>query len=129
MATKKIKYIAMEDRLNVVEGFPPQWRVEALNTDTGGIYIAIFDGPGAQLRAVEYEKFKNGVLPAVAASPALLSEKPSESIRIKIKDGGETTLYFSGIYWTQDIKRRTVTAHEKRSIVPVEDEPMNSLGA
>jgi len=134
MATKKIEYIVMEDTLNVVEGLPPQWRVEALNTDTGGIYIAIFDGPESQKRAVEYALFKNGKLPVVAAVNSALPlasgpEKPPASIRIKTKGGGETTLYFSGIYWTQDIKRRTVTAHEKRSIVPVEDEPMNSLGA
>jgi hypothetical protein len=125
MATKKIKYIPMEDTLNIAEGFPPQWRVEALDTDTGGVYIAIFDGPGAQLRAVEYAAFKNGAMPAVV--PGL--EKPAASLRIKIKDGTETTLYFSGIYWTQDIKRRTVTAHEKRSIVPVDEESMDSLGA
>ena len=125
MAIKKIKYIPMEDTLAVVEGFPPQWRVEALDTDTGGIYIAIFDGPGAQLRAVEYAAFKNGAMPV--AVPGL--EKPAASLRIKIKDGTETTLYFSGIYWTQDIKRRTVTAHEKRSIVPVDEESMDSLGA
>ena len=131
MATKKIKYIPMEDTLNIAEGFPPQWRVEALDTDTGGVYIAIFDGPGAQVRAVEYAKFKNGELPATSSITPLTPglEKPPASIRIKTKDGDETTLYFSGIYWTQDIKRRTVTAHEKRSIVPVEDEPMNSLGA
>ena len=125
MATKKIKYIPMEDTLNVVEGFPPQWRVEALDTDTGGIYIAIFDGPGAQLRAVEYAAFKNGAMSVVV--PGL--EKPAASLRVKIKDGTETTLYLSGIYWTQDKKRRTVTAHQKSSIVPADEESMDSLGA
>lgn len=130
MATKKIKYIAMEDRLNVVEGFPPQWRVEALNTDTGGIYIAIFDGPGAQLRAVEYAAFKNGVLPAVSASASSVVEleKPPKTLLITTVNNGDMVLYLDSVIWSYDKRRKHVRAVSKHGIQPIVDNP-RSLGA
>ena len=130
MVTKKIKYIPMEDTLNVVEGFPPQWRVEALNTDTGGIYIAIFDGPGAQLRAVEYAKFKNGELPAVAAvaPPVLESEKFPKTLLITTENNGDMILYLDSVIWSYDRKRKHVRAVSKHGIQPIVDNP-RSLGA
>jgi hypothetical protein len=136
MATKRIEYHAMEDTLLVVEGFPPQWRVEAMNPDTGEVYIALFDGPGAQMRAVEYAKFKNGLMLTPLETGLTLVKTGTNiplattgKLAIRTEAGDEMILYLDGIYWTQDKKRRTVTAHERGSIVPAEDAPMRSLGA
>lgn len=38
---------------------PSHWRVESTNTTFGDIYVAIFAGPMARERAIEYAKFKN----------------------------------------------------------------------
>ena len=36
-----------------------EWRVEAIDTKTGDVFVAIFSGPLAQERAKEYASFKN----------------------------------------------------------------------
>ena len=42
------------------EGIPDEWRVEGVDHDRGGIvYVTIFSGPDAELRAREYASFKN----------------------------------------------------------------------
>ena len=38
---------------------PNDWRVEAIDTKTGDIFVAVFSGPLAQERATEYADFKN----------------------------------------------------------------------
>ena len=39
---------------------PGEWRVEAINFDADGeVYVAIFSGPSAKLRAKEYAAWKN----------------------------------------------------------------------
>jgi hypothetical protein len=38
---------------------PSEWRVEAVNSKTGDVFVAIFCGPLAQERANEYANFKN----------------------------------------------------------------------
>ena len=48
------RFEAIRDRLR-----PSEWRVEALNSKTGDVFVAIFCGPLAQQRAVEYADFKN----------------------------------------------------------------------
>ena len=45
---------AIRDRLR-----PSEWRVETINSRTGDVFVAIFCGPLAQQRAVEYADFKN----------------------------------------------------------------------
>lgn len=38
---------------------PSDWRVEALDSKAGDVYITIFVGPLAEKRALEYADFKN----------------------------------------------------------------------
>ncbi|MGA7920499.1 MAG: hypothetical protein WCA38_12625 [Candidatus Acidiferrales bacterium] len=38
---------------------PTEWRVEAINTETGDVFVAVFRGPLARERAAEYAKFEN----------------------------------------------------------------------
>lgn len=38
---------------------PNDWRVEAIDTKSGDIYVAVFSGPLAEARATEYASFKN----------------------------------------------------------------------
>ncbi len=38
---------------------PNDWRVEAIDIKTGDIYVAVFSGPLAQVRATEYANLKN----------------------------------------------------------------------
>lgn len=37
------------------------WRVEAIDSKSGDVFVAIFCGPLAEERAREYAKFKNGI--------------------------------------------------------------------
>lgn len=39
---------------------PSDWRVESIDIKSGDVYIAIFAGPLAKERALEYAKIKNG---------------------------------------------------------------------
>ena len=38
--------------------FPNYWRVEAIDSKTGDVYIAVFYGPDAKIRAEEYSGLK-----------------------------------------------------------------------
>jgi hypothetical protein len=38
---------------------PGDWRVEAINSNTGDVFVAVFSGPLAQARAAEYANYKN----------------------------------------------------------------------
>lgn len=49
-----LKHEAIEDRID-----PHQWRVECLDLSTGDVYVALFCGPIAKERALEYADFKN----------------------------------------------------------------------
>lgn len=40
--------------------YPSDWRVEAINSNTGDDFVAIFRGPLARERALEYANFQNG---------------------------------------------------------------------
>jgi len=49
-------------RYEVIESreIPGEWRVEAINFDGDGeVYVAIFSGPSAKVRAKEYATWKN----------------------------------------------------------------------
>jgi hypothetical protein len=61
-----IVYESFQDRDN-----PSDWRVEAIDSKAGDVYIAIFAGPLAQERAAEYAKFKNGELSQKATSRSI----------------------------------------------------------
>jgi hypothetical protein len=52
---KALQHKAIKDKEN-----PSDWRVEALDSKAGDVYVAIFSGPLAEQRAIEYAKFKNG---------------------------------------------------------------------
>ena len=42
------------------KGAEDEWRVEGIDYDQDGqVYVSIFSGPGAQVRAKEYALFKN----------------------------------------------------------------------
>jgi hypothetical protein len=49
-----LRFEVIQDRL-----YPSDWRVEALNSKTGDIFVAIFCGTLAKERAIEYADFKN----------------------------------------------------------------------
>jgi hypothetical protein len=54
---------------------PDVWHVEATNEDGDGeMYVAVFSGPGAEARAVEYAEFKNSQ-PAAAPGPERSSSR------------------------------------------------------
>lgn len=38
---------------------PSDWRVEAVDSMTGDVFVAVFSGPLAQARAAEYAGFMN----------------------------------------------------------------------
>jgi hypothetical protein len=41
--------------------FPNEWRVEAIDSKTGDIYVAIFSGPDSEQRAREYAAWQQAV--------------------------------------------------------------------
>ena len=49
-----LHYEAVRDRVR-----PSEWRVEAINSKTGDVFVAIFCGPLSRERATEYADFKN----------------------------------------------------------------------
>ncbi len=51
-----MKYIAIQSN-NVPDN--SEWRVEAIEEPEGQVYLAIFCGPEAQERAIEYAAWKN----------------------------------------------------------------------
>ena len=50
-----VRFETVRDKIH-----PSDWRVEAMNTRTGDVFVAIFCGPSAKERAEEYATFKNG---------------------------------------------------------------------
>jgi hypothetical protein len=49
-----LRYEVIQDKM--ASGF---WRVEAIDTTCGDVFVAIFSGPLAEDRAKEYAAFKN----------------------------------------------------------------------
>jgi hypothetical protein len=49
-----LQHNAIQDKVN-----PSDWRVEAIDIKAGDVYVAVFCGPLAEQRAVEYANFKN----------------------------------------------------------------------
>jgi hypothetical protein len=49
-----LQYNAIQDKEN-----PSDWRVEAIDIKAGDVYVAVFCGPLAEQRAMEYASFKN----------------------------------------------------------------------
>lgn len=49
-----LKFQAIRDNEN-----PADWRVEAIDSKSGDVYVAVFCGPLAEYRATEYANFKN----------------------------------------------------------------------
>jgi hypothetical protein len=45
---------AFQDRLN-----PLDWKVEAINSEFGDVYVALFSGPLAKERAIQYAELMN----------------------------------------------------------------------
>ncbi len=102
-----LKYIPFEDR-----EVPGDWRVEAIDTLTGDCYVSIFMGPDAEYRANEYAAFKNGKHPLIKPAQQV-DPKAVEKIKIIVQGGKEITLYLSGLVWSWNSKRKTVTAKQK----------------
>ena len=48
------KEIAMKWTVAADREFPNDWRVEAIEEDSGDIFVAVFSGPDAEERAREY---------------------------------------------------------------------------
>ena len=130
MAIKKLEYVPMEDALlDVPEGCPRPWRVEALNKDTGEVYITIFYEPLAQERAVEYAAFKNGKLPAAKVAATVGSEKEPSKITVRTQLGKDMVLYLDGLRWNYDARRKYITARPKSPLQFVENSIPTALGA
>lgn len=56
---------------------PGDWRVEAIDHDNEGVvYVAIFSGPNAQVRAEEYVYFKARDLAAMEEREACYGQGP-----------------------------------------------------
>ena len=55
-----MNYEALEDKQ-----FKGEWRVEAIFSGEGEVFVTIFSGPAAQGRAEEYARFKNAQLAAI----------------------------------------------------------------
>lgn len=131
MATKKLEYVPMEDALlDIPEGCPRPWRVEALNTDTGEVYITIFYEPLAQQRAFEYAAFKNGKLPVPVAKTTVLASNEKEPAKITVRTqlGKDMVLYLDGLRWNYDAKRKYITARPKSPIQFVDNVIPTALG-
>ncbi len=61
-----LQYEVFPDRDN-----PTDWRVEAIDSKAGDVYIAIFAGPLARERATEYAKLKSSALSQKATSMSI----------------------------------------------------------
>ena len=69
--------------------------------------IAEFTGPGAKQRANAYALWMNGKYPTAKRN----------TIDVIDVNGRKFTLMLDGIEWTSDLKRGTVTARQKSSII------------
>jgi hypothetical protein len=52
--TVSLRFEAFRDKIH-----PGEWRVEAVNSWTGDVFVAVFCGPLAQARAAEYANSMN----------------------------------------------------------------------
>ena len=130
----KIDYMVFQDKQ-----FPEDWRVEG-NREDGTCEIAIFGGPDAEMRANEYGSFKNRTHPLFnapkpaakakfAQPPPEPSEYTKEKLTVTVQEGREIVLYLSGLRWSYDEKRKTVSARPKSPIERVDKSAPKALGA
>lgn len=101
-----IEYVASESATN-----PKDWSVRA-ETAQGLPIFAMFMGVGAQQRATAYALWMNGKWPLP------LPPDPKELLITDTK-GRKIRLVLSGIDWTSDQKRGTITARTKENIFTV----------
>jgi hypothetical protein len=47
--------------------FPNEWRVEAINRDSGDVFVAVFSGPDAAERAREYASWQQSRVQRISA--------------------------------------------------------------
>jgi len=79
-----------------------------------GDMVATFDGPGAKERANAYGLWMNGKYPVPPPPPVT-------ELTIVDTKGRKIKLVLSGIEWTSDQKRGTVTARTKDNILTVQE--------
>lgn len=103
-----LKFIAFEDKEEA-----EAWRVEALDKPAGVCYIAVFLGPDAQYRAVEYAKIKNNEHPGFKAAPQLPKPVAEGELKVPIQDNQEIVLEVGTMKWTWDFKRHVITGRPK----------------
>ena len=115
MATKYAPPFADKDN-------PADWRVEALNEDTGEVRITLFVGKEAEQLAVEYHAFKTGKLPVAKPAPepkaapvvAPITRLSSlETMTVTLKTGDELTFIPAHMTWSCDMKRNRLVAYPK----------------
>ncbi len=126
----KIEYKAFPDQQ--VEG---DWRVEALDPQNAEVYIAIFSGNNAEMRAVEYAMMKNGTHPifeqlkkakalVVAAPAAVPAPMPApvianvcaDEFEIATRNGHLLRVRPKDLSWMYDDKRKKLSAEPKPAI-------------
>lgn len=113
----KLNYIAFADRQ-----CPPDWRAEALDLKTGDSYIAIFSGPEAERRAVEYAAFKNGTIPALVEPRAAQATAPApapttqDTFKIVTVNGHALVIRPANLDWRYDVKRELLKATPKAAL-------------
>ena len=109
-----LSYQAFEDK-----EVPGEWRVEAVNRQTGEAFIAIFTGPQCQARAAEYASFKNqllsGAVPAPSPTPAPRPPQKAlsgEILTLSVQDGQVVELHMPVIRWTWNERMKSVTGRQ-----------------
>ena len=100
--------MAIEYTASQNQNDPNQWDVNA-ETSKGQPILAAFAGIGAEQRAAAYALWMNGKYPLPAA-PSL------SELMITDTKGRKIKLVLSGIEWTSDYKRQTVTARTRANI-------------
>ena len=93
-----MKYVSFADK-----EFEGDWRVEAIDSN-GVALITIFSGPDAEMRALAYADWKNGVAAV------------GRTLQVETQDGHKVVLYLDGLKWSQDVRRNTITARPKDMI-------------
>ncbi len=104
----KLEYKVMADK-----EFEGAWRVEALDTKSGDIFIAIFAGPDSERLANEYSAFRNGKHPAAKPEvvtppvPATTFTKDNESLVLTLKTGEVISLNLKSTEWSKDPRNKS----------------------
>jgi hypothetical protein len=118
----KLEYVSFEDKQ-----IPGDWRVEATNPENGETYIAIFAGPNAEARAVEYAAVKNGSHPIFKRikekpEPAPVSQvvMGSDEFVIQTREGNHLLVRPKEMIWRHDKRRGNLSARPRP---PVETLP------